>query len=101
MRRRPRSVRRSAASFVDGSEWTLKLTSSAESGLAGADESMPDIEEGEGRREGEPLERVAVVLLHVARRRRPVTLEPVGGRPRRVLLLHRQRQQVEPRLPSE
>ena len=39
---------------------------------------MPDIEEGDGRREGEPLERVAVVLLHVDRGRRPVTLEPVG-----------------------
>ena len=36
-----------AASLVDGSEWTLKLTSSAESGLGGADESMPDIEEGD------------------------------------------------------
>src|SRR6185436_14535606 len=85
---RPRSVRRSAASFVDGSEWTLKLTSSAESGLGGADESMPDIEEGDASREGEPLEGIAVVLLHVGGRRRPVAQQAVGRRARSVQLQH-------------
>ena len=74
-------VRRRTASVVDGSEWTLKLTSSAESGLGGADESMPDIEEGDAGREGEPLEGVAVVLLHVDGRRRPVARR--GRRPAR------------------
>src|SRR5947209_6040202 len=96
IRRRPRSVRRTTASRVDGSEWTLKLTSSAESGLAGADESMPDIEEGDPGRDGEPLESVAVVLLHVAGRCRPVPAQAIGRCGSSVLLDDRERQEIEP-----
>src|SRR5437868_15284250 len=92
---RPRLVRRSAAAWrVDGSECTLKLTSSVESGLAGADESMPDIEGGDRRRDCEPLDRVAVVPVDVGHRPRPVAQQAVAGCAWSVALHDGQGQQV-------
>ncbi len=62
---------------------------------------MPDIEEDDARRDGEPLDRVAVVLLDVGRRRRPVANQTVGRGAGLVLLHHRERQQVKARLAGE
>ena len=48
---------------------------------------MPDIEEGDARRDGEPLERIAVVLLHVGgRRAASARSRPSAAAPARVVL---------------
>src|SRR5947207_15613752 len=94
MRQRARNPRRtsSPASAGDGSECTVKA--SGVSGAArdpGADELEPDIQTCHQRTEGEPLEGIAVVLVDVDRRARPVARQTVVVEA--AVLDHRKRRQ--------
>src|SRR6478736_2096760 len=80
---RPLRVRCSsanAASGGDGSEYTVSPSgwSSAAGLAAGEDELEPDIEDGDQRGHGPPLEGVAVISLGAAAGLRPLAKEPFG-----------------------
>src|SRR5262245_61004096 len=94
--RRPRLVRSSCAV---GIVCTVRCSGSvAGTGTPGSDELEPDIKEDDEGAEPEPLEGIALVLLHVDGGLGPFACEPVGGP---FELLQRERPQREARFGGE
>src|SRR5260221_1247729 len=102
---RPLAVRRAASPSMPGvgSECTVKLTGSGGALEPGADELDPDIKTCHERTKGKPLTRVAVVLVNVDRRARPLTQQTVlrAAGVFRIVLDQRQRQEPQTRLAGE
>src|SRR5689334_25237859 len=92
---RPLAVRRVASSAIDGAGivCTVKLSGapddSSEAPEPGADELEPDIQTCHQRTHREPLERVAVVLVNIDRRMRPLPKQSVSRGGGRIVLLNR------------
>src|SRR5687768_3249278 len=100
---RPRRVRCSSATTAscgDGNECTVSPSgwSRMPCLAAGEDELEPDIEDGDHRGDGPPLEGVAVVFFSAAAGARPLPQQTFGGG---TGLLRRQRKQGQPGFRAE
>src|SRR5215208_2657603 len=94
--RRPRAVRRAMSPATGlGIACTVKASGDASSAMlaSGPDELEPDIQTRHQGGKRKPLECIAVVLLQIERRKRPVAPQPVGAGVGSIGLQQRKRQQ--------